>query len=400
MQQVIYAWNYLNWGGAQTYLLSLIRTVRKEFDVVIVLPEGSSEQLVKFIENEGVRYEFFSPSYDAERHTGVAARLSARIRKIRSEAALLKKLREFDLSNSIVHVELAPWYSLFALVWLCLRTRVFITMHNALDTRNPLRRLLWRVKLRTISHFRNFKVFASNEHSKNYFQGLYSDELFEKIAVTYTNVDASEIETVEAAPPDREAICGKYGLPADRFLIFCVGQFIDRKGRWVFMEAAKRVSERTEDVTFVWIANSPPSEADLERARSYGLGDEFIFLTSGEVGGDHIDLMRLLSIADAFALASYIEGLPISLLEAMALRVPSISTNVYAIPEAVKDRETGLLIEPGDALALADAMAELRNDPELRAELGSRGRDFVMERFTDRQAGRLALERYLEAMSP
>ncbi|MCO6509254.1 MAG: glycosyltransferase family 4 protein [Aridibacter famidurans] len=398
MQQVIYAWNYLQWGGAQTYFLSLIRTVRREFEVVIVLPEGSSEQLVRFIENEGVRCEFFSPSYDAQANSGLVARLRARIGKIQSEAALLRKLREFDLSRSIVHVELAPWYSLFALVWLCLRTRVFITMHNALDTRNPLRRLLWRVKLRTISHFRNFHVFASNKHSRDYFKGLYSDELFENIAVTYTNVDASEIESVEEAPPDRDAICGKYGLPADRFLIFCVGQFIDRKGRWVFLEAAKRVSERTEDVTFVWIANSSPSEADLERARSYGLGDKFIFLTSGEVGEDHIDLMRLLSIADAFALASFVEGLPISLLEAMALRVPSISTNVYAIPEAVIHRETGLLIEPGDAEALAESMTELRNDPGLRAGLGTRGREYVMERFTDRKAGRLALERYLKAM--
>lgn len=398
MQQVIYAWNYLQWGGAQTYFLSLIRTVREEFEVVILLPEGSSEQLLKFIENEGVRYEFFSPSYDAERRTGVIGRLKARARKIRSEAALLRKLGGYDLANSIVHVELAPWYSLFALVWLCLRTRVFITMHNALDTRNPLRKMLWRIRLRTISHFRTFNVFASNEHAKDYFRGLYSDDLFERITVTYTNVDASEIEAVEANRPERNEICGRYGLPSGRFLIFCVGQFIDRKGRWVFLDAARRVSERAKGVSFVWIANSPPSGDDLEKARSYGLEDDFIFLTSGEVGKDHIDLMRLLSIADAFALASYVEGLPISLLEAMALGVPSISTNVYAIPEAVVDRETGLLIEAGDAEALACAMVELKDDPALRHKLGASGREYVLDRFTDRRVGRIALERYLEAM--
>ncbi|HUF05024.1 MAG TPA: glycosyltransferase family 4 protein [Aridibacter sp.] len=399
MQQVIYAWNYLQWGGAQTYFLSLIRTVREEFEVVIVLPEGSSEQLLKFIENEGVRYEFFSPSYDAGRQTGLIGRLKARKRKIRSEAALLGKLREFDLSNSIVHVELAPWYSLFALVWLCLRTKVFITMHNALHTSNPLRKLLWRVKLGTISHFRNFSVFASNEHCRDYFRGLYSEDLFGRITVTYTNVDASEIEAVGAERPERKDICGRYGLPHDKFLIFCVGQFIDRKGRWVFLDAAKRVSERTVGATFVWIANSPPSEADLERARSYGLASEFIFLTSGDVGEEHIDLMRLLSIADTFALASYVEGLPISLLEAMALGVPIISTNVYAIPEAVIDRQTGLLIEAGDPEALACAMIELKNDPQFREKLRTAGRDFVMKRFTDRRVGRIALEKYLEAMS-
>lgn len=398
MQQVIYAWNYLQWGGAQTYFLSLIRTVRERFDVVIVLPEGSNEQLIKFIENEGVRHEFFSPSYDAERNRGLFKRLKARKRKIESEAALLNKLSEFDLANSIVHVELAPWYSLLALVWLSLRTRVFITTHNALETRNPLRRLLWRLKLRTMSHFSNFNVFTSNRHAKEYFKGFYSDELYGKIAVTYTNIDLSEIEKVQNDPPARESICSRYGLPCGRFLVFCVGQFIDRKGRWIFLEAARRVQRSEGNVAFVWIANSPPSDEDLEKAEQYGLGDDFILITSDRVGEEHIDLMRLLSVADAFVLASYVEGLPISLLEAMALGIPSISTSVYAIPEAVIDRETGLLIEPGDPDALAAAILKLRSDPDLCDRLAEAGSDYVKARFTDRMVGRIALEKYLEAM--
>ncbi|REJ78517.1 MAG: glycosyltransferase family 1 protein [Acidobacteria bacterium] len=399
MQQVIYAWNYLQWGGAQTYFLSLIRTVRDKFDILIILPEGSNEQLLKFIRDEGVRYEFFSPSYDAERRTGLTDRVRARWRKIQSEAALLRKLNEHDLENSIVHVELAPWYSLFALVWLSLRTKVFITMHNALETDNPLRKLLWKLKLRAISHFENFNVFASNEHSKSYFRGLYSDRLFESISVTYTNVDASEVEGVLGARPSRAEMCERYGLPGGKFLFFCVGQFIDRKGRWVYLEAAKRVRESDPEVAFVWIANSPPSERDLKRSHDFGLGDDFVFITSDRIGDKHIELMRLLSVADGFVLASYIEGLPISLLEAMSLGIPSISTNVYAIPETLKDEETGLLIEPGDPEALADAMRRIKNDRQLAENVSRKGSDFVMANFTDREVGKIALERYLEAAS-
>lgn len=399
MQQVVYAWNYLQWGGAQTYFLSLIRTVREHYDILIILPEGSNRQLLKFIEDEGVRYEFFSPSYDAEPQSGFAPRLRARWRKIKSEAAMLRKLGEQDLRSSIVHVELAPWYSLYSLVWLALRTRVFITMHNALESGNPLRRFHWKVKLRIMSRFRNFHVFASNEHCKQGFRGLYSDDLHDRIEVTYTNVTAAEIERIEAEKPDPDEVRESYGLPKDKFLVFCVGQFIDRKGRWVFLEAAKKTRTEAEDLAFVWIANSPPSTADLDRAAEVGLGEDFILITSDRVGDQHIDLMRLLSSADAFVLASYVEGLPISLLEAMALGIPAISTNVFAIPEALKDGETGILIEAGDADALAAAIVRLKKDSEMRSRLSENGRDYVMANFTDREVGKIALARYQEAFS-
>lgn len=398
MPQVIYAWNYIQWGGAQTYFLSLIRTVRDRFDVVIVLPEGSNEQLLKFIRDEGVRYEFFSPSYDAKPESGIIDRSLSRYRKMRSEAALLKKLKQFDLSNSIVHIELGPWYSLFALVWLSLRTPVFITMHNALGEANPLRKLIWKLKLRVISRFRNFNVFASNRNSKEYFKGLYSDVLFQRIRVTYTNVDAAEVEEVTSAPPERQEMIRRYELPEDRFLVFCVGQFIDRKGRWDFLEAARRAKESDAGLGFVWIANSAPPAADIERALAYGLGRDFRFITSEQIGGRHIELMKLLSVADAFALPSYVEGLPISLLEAMSLGIPSVSTDVNAIPEALIDRETGILIEPGDPEALAAAILDIKRDESLRKQLGENGSEFVTARFTDRIVGRIALEEYEKAL--
>ena len=77
-------------------------------------------------------------------------------------------------------------------------------------------------------------------------------------------------------------------------------------------------------------------------------------------------------LADVFALVSFQEGLPISLLEAMALKIPCISTNVNAIPEAVKHLETGLLIEAGDAEKLAEYFLKLKADKELREKLAKK----------------------------
>lgn len=397
MPRIIYAWNGLKWGGAQTFFLSLIRTVRDEFDILMLVPEGTSSQMIQFIEEESIEYGFFGPSYDGEACKGLAQKLSGRWKKMKSEAALLRKLEEAGLEDSIVHVELSPWYSLHSLIWLSLRCPVFITMHNALPGVGVLRRLQWKLKLRLISRFRNFNVFASNKHCKAYFHDLYSAEFFDRIRVVYTNAAARELEEIEEARPERDGMREKFGLPKDRFLFFCVGQFIDRKGRWTFLEAARQIRKETDEAAFVWIANSPPAEKDLEKVASYGLRDDFHLITSDRVGDRHLDLMRLLSAADAFVLASFVEGLPIALLEAMGIGIPSISTNVFAIPEAIEHETTGLLVEPGDAEGLQAAMLRLMRDSGLRTRIAAGGRQVVIERFTDREAGRIALESYREA---
>jgi glycosyltransferase involved in cell wall biosynthesis len=104
-------------------------------------------------------------------------------------------------------------------------------------------------------------------------------------------------------------------------------------------------------------------------------------------------------MANAFALPSYVEGLPIALLEAMALGLPSVSTNVFAIPEALKHRETGLLVDAGDSQALADAIIELKRSDKLRRSLSQEGRNFVMTNFDEREASRIAIQAYKECFA-
>jgi glycosyltransferase involved in cell wall biosynthesis len=119
---------------------------------------------------------------------------------------------------------------------------------------------------------------------------------------------------------------------------------------------------------------------------------------SPTVGKERVDVLSFFRIADVFTLPSYVEGLPIALLEAMALQRPSISTNVYAIPEAVKHLETGILIEAGDADALAEWILKLRDDPDLRARLAAAGREFVTTNFDERDAAATAIAEYKEAL--
>ncbi len=396
--QIIYAWDYVEWGGAQIYFFALIKEVKKEFDVRVVLPEDSDAQLLKFIEALKVPYEFIQTRADSKPALTVKRKLERHRNKLRSERILLKHLEKYDLKNSIVHVELAPWQALFSLMRLSSKTRVFITAHNSLPPVPKWRYLLWKAKLQTISKFKNFNFFSSNEDSKNYFKQFFPTEFWEKIKVTYTSVNPPEIDAALALEYDEDELKRKFDIPTDKFLVLCVGQFVDRKGRWTFLEAAQKVSQNFEDIAFVWISNSKPSAEDLQKAEEYGLGDKFILITSDRVGKDRMDLFKLFRLADVFVLASFVEGLPISLLEAMALGIPSISTNVNAIPEAVKNRETGMLIEAGDGDGLAEAIETLKTDGNLREKLSKNGREHVLKHFDEREVARIAIAAYKESL--
>ena len=87
--------------------------------------------------------------------------------------------------------------------------------------------------------------------------------------------------------------------------------------------------------------------------------------------GERHDAIRAMSACDGFVLASNNEGLPVALMEALALGLPIVATAVGGVPEAVTTDENGILVPPRDPGALADAMAALASDPGRRRRLGA-----------------------------
>ena len=110
-------------------------------------------------------------------------------------------------------------------------------------------------------------------------------------------------------------------------------------------------------------------EAEVQALhRELGLGDRCRLL------GYRTDVKDLMAAADLFVLASAFEGLPVSIMEAMASGLPVVATAVGGVPEAVVDGETGLLVPPRDASALAGALLRLARDPDLRAAMATKAR--------------------------
>ncbi len=397
-KQVFYVWDYLEWGGAQIYFLGIALRIKDKTKVRFVFPRETNRQLINFCEKLGLEYEFIETVADLKPAPTLKRKLERHWNKIYNEYYLLKFLMKYDLTDSVLHIELSPWQSVFALLRLCRRAeQVFITMHNALPPVSKSRALLWKLKFSLITRFSNFHIFPSNIDAKNSLKPFVSKEFLEKTKVTFTNVNPDEIEEALSSELKKDEILEKFGLPKNKLLVFCLGQFIDRKGRWVFLEAAKNLLKTAPDIAFVWISNSVLTAEESAKIESFELGDSFFLIKSEVVGTEHIDLMRFLRLADIYALPSFVEGLPISLLEAMALGIPSISTNVYAIPEAVKNCETGLLIEAGETEALAGAIETLKNDVDLRKKLGQNGRAWVLANFNEINVAEIAFQSYTEA---
>jgi glycosyltransferase involved in cell wall biosynthesis len=398
MRRVIYAWDYVEWGGAQIHFLALIKEARKFFDTVVVLPNGTSEQFLGFLTAEGVRYETFDAHIDAVPRSSFVEKLRRHWIRIRAEYAMLRKIEEVGI-DAVVHTDILPGQSLLSLVWLCLRTNVFITLHNALPPVPKWRWALWKLKFGIISQFDNFHVFCTNKHAARYFSRLFSKRVADDIKITYDSINPVEIDQAREAPLNKNDLLQRLSIPTGKLVVLTVGQFIDRKGRWTLLEAAKLVKDETDGITFVWVTPSLPSGNDVERVESFELGGSLRIVRSDDVGSDRQSILTFFRVADLFVLPSYVEGVPIALLEAMALGIPCISTNVYGIPEAVSNGDTGLLVEAGDARALSESMLRLAKNPELRDEIARRGRDIAITKFDERVAAKTAVDAYKSALA-
>ena len=197
-------------------------------------------------------------------------------------------------------------------------------------------------------------------------------------------IEAERIEVIRSAvdadaftnEPDCAAMRREFNVPADCFVIGAVGQLIERKGHDYLLEAAATLKDN-QPAFRVIIFGEGPLEAELRaRAGSLGLGDIVQF------AGFRDDLDTYFGCLDLLAHPSLAEGLGVATLKAQAAGVPVVGFNAGGLAEAVQDGSTGLLVPPGDAGALAHAIAELMNDRERRERMGAAGRARMQAEFS------------------
>ena len=208
-----------------------------------------------------------------------------------------------------------------------------------------------------------------------------------KIRVVPNGVDLQKFKPSEASGKVRDMVGGNY-----EYLVLFVGNLIPRKGLNFLIEAAKRVTKESRDTKFVVVGDGPLKNHLIQQSKEQGVSDNFAFL--GAV--PEAMLHSLYNCADVFASPSIQEGQGISLLEAQASAKPVVAFNVTAITEVVKNKETGLLVEP-DSNELADAILSLLSNKALREKMGRSGREFVSNNFSWDICAQKMLHVYSEA---
>lgn len=396
---IYFVWNYLTWGGAQIYFLALVRTVADRFNARAVLPHGSDEKILQYLRANKIEYDFYEGSLDSAAASSVGQRIKRRWNDFKTNLSLAKHLSRYDLKNSIVQIDVAPWAGFALLFYLICRTEVFVTFHTAIPELSFLRRLLWRIKFALLTASPRFQIAASNLDVKKSLRSFVSQSRYRQIEIVYSSVNKEEIERVTRENKTRREISEKYDFPPEKIWVCNVAQFIERKGCWIFLEACRKLQDERDDLFFYWLGTAPLTDQIKEKIKCYDLKRNFRYLAANEIGDSRHDLLTLLNAADSFALPSFQEGLPVALLEAMALGKPCVASRVNAIPEAVEHFETGILINAGDYENLAAAIAQLADDERLREKLGENARRTALENFDEKIIGRKMLRLYENVLS-
>jgi glycosyltransferase involved in cell wall biosynthesis len=161
------------------------------------------------------------------------------------------------------------------------------------------------------------------------------------------------------------------------FEILCVGRLIPAKGQHLLMDAVQRLTQQGRRVRLRLVGDGPDESSLREQAARIRIPNCVVF--EGAVNQDHIRTHY--ASADLFCLPSFAEGLPVVLMEAMAMGIPCVATQIAGIPELIRDGVDGLLVPPSDLEALVETLGKLMDDAALRQRLGKSGLARVAAQF-------------------
>jgi glycosyltransferase involved in cell wall biosynthesis len=211
-----------------------------------------------------------------------------------------------------------------------------------------------------------------------------------RIDVIYNGRDLTEYDP---SCPQRNAVRQELGISEDNIVVMQVARFNRLKDHATAIRTFGLLRDTSPRTKLVLIGDGE------ERASIEQLIDGLRLRDSVRLLGTRSDIARLLQGADVFLLTSISEGIPLTLIEAMATGLPCVATRVGGIPEVVIDGETGLLVDVGDDGYLAECIHRLTNDSTLRRQFGNSGCERAAKLFdaNDMQAAYLRIYRELSA---
>ena len=208
-------------------------------------------------------------------------------------------------------------------------------------------------------------IFCISHYARSQVMKLSPVQAWTKFDVCRLGVDPQRF--VPVPKPKQTGICN----------LLCVGRLTPAKGQAILLESVAQLKNKSLSVTLTLVGMGPDEQSLRQYAEFLGISPQVNF--TGAVDQDHI--MDYYKAADIFVLPSFAEGLPVVLMEAMAMEIPCITTAITGIPELIRNGQEGLLVAASDREGLTQAIEQLVKDQVLRQQLGKAGRLKVLSDY-------------------
>ncbi|MBW1863256.1 MAG: glycosyltransferase [Deltaproteobacteria bacterium] len=338
-------------SGAENHLLTLLSELRRDVQIHLIMLVEMQNPMTDFVS------DFKKNGVEVTR---IVINHHSDFSLIWKIYYLIRKIRPHIVHTHLLHADL---YGVLSAV--LAGTKIMISTKHGYDDYEKTSFFYklnsissrWLNRVITISDALQVKVAEAEGIPKS------------KMATIYYGLDGETYASNRDAGPARSCL----NATNDACLIGTVGRLIPVKGYEILLKAVAGI-----ELDFrLLIMGDGPLKGRLEKiSLELGLSDKVKFL------GFISEVSPMLSGLDIFVLPTLGEGFGLVLLEAMAHRLPIVSTNTMAVPEIVEDRKTGILVPPKDAAALKEAIETLIRSTDQRAKMGKRGWEKLIKTFS------------------
>lgn len=345
----------LNVGGAEIMAANLARALRHRFQFVFACLDELGSQGDQ-LRREGFEIEVVG------RQAGVDWRS-------------MKKLAKYFAAKKVqvIHAhQYTPFFYSAASGLFRKRPGILFTEHGRWHPDLPNRK---RIAFNRFALRKRDRVVGVGEHVRKALidnEGLPAD----RVGVIYNGVNLSIYGNGDGACNAPLKLKHELSIPHDVTIALQVARLDPLKDHLTAIEAMAKVVKSRSDVHLLLAGDGPERTAIEAKIAEHSLAQQVHLL------GSRSDVSNLLRAADIFLLTSVSEGIPLTIIEAMAAGLPVVATAVGGVPEVVLNEITGFLAPPKAPTELADAILALARNPSRRSEMGQAGRRRAQERFS------------------
>ncbi|EGN74605.1 glycosyltransferase [Idiomarina sp. A28L] len=366
---------------------------------------------------------------DTQLHSQISMTIQsgAKVSIIASDPALNRPIEGSDYFSIDIRREISPFADLLALIklWKLFREQKFDIVHSTTPkagllsvlagkfagvpirihsytgqpwvTLNGIKRTLAKLGDRVIG-FLTTACYADSESQKAF---LVSEKLVsaDKLSVigkgSLAGVDIKRFNQGRFSKSERDSIKESFGISQDSTVLLFVGRIVKDKGVLELIEAFKNLIARSSNTNLYLLMVGPKEllNDELGIEENSDISQKIIFTGYTDFPEQYM------AVSDVLCIPSYREGFGTVVIEAAAMGITTIGSNIYGLSDAIVDGETGVLVKPKNVQDLTQAIDKIVRETDLRKQLGNNAQARVLNNFSNEVINRLVIEEYSVLLS-